>query len=247
MALMLRTLGIPARVAVGFTSGKRGARNEWIVSDVDAHAWVEAWFEGHGWLPFDPTPGRGSFSAAYTFASDSADAVQALGRGDLLAVLPEGTFDDVPGSTPGAAVASTPAGPPAWPFVAAALLLGLPLVLVAAKAARRRLRYRTRDPRRVATAARAELVDLLRDQGADIPRDVDAPALRQAVERHLGVPGAPFQHAQARARYGPPDGAAAAASQARAELRAIRRLAWERLGSGRRLRGALSIRSLHRA
>ena len=58
MALMLRYLGIPARVAVGFTSGswKDGV---WTVTDHDAHAWVEAWFAGYGWLAFDPTPGRG--------------------------------------------------------------------------------------------------------------------------------------------------------------------------------------------
>ena len=45
MALMLRYLGIPARVAVGFTSGtwKDGT---WTVTDHDAHAWVEAWFAG---------------------------------------------------------------------------------------------------------------------------------------------------------------------------------------------------------
>ena len=97
MALMLRMLGIPSRVAVGFTSGKWDGK-QWVVSDVNAHAWVEAWFDGYGWLPFDPTPGRGSFSASYTLASDSADTVRELGRGDLLAVLPGGQRDRHTGS-----------------------------------------------------------------------------------------------------------------------------------------------------
>ena len=45
MALMLRYLGVPARVAVGFSSGDYdGKRGVWKVSDHDAHAWVEAWF-----------------------------------------------------------------------------------------------------------------------------------------------------------------------------------------------------------
>src|SRR5262249_7818800 len=43
MALMLRYLGVPARVAVGFSSGTY-ANGTWTVTDHDAHAWVEAWF-----------------------------------------------------------------------------------------------------------------------------------------------------------------------------------------------------------
>ncbi len=56
MALMLRYLGIPARVAAGFASGTY-SKDHWTVTDHDAHAWVEVWFAGYGWLPFDPTPG----------------------------------------------------------------------------------------------------------------------------------------------------------------------------------------------
>ena len=57
MALLLRMGGIPARVATGFTTGTYdSATKSWLVSDVDAHAWVEAWFPGYGWVTFDPTP-----------------------------------------------------------------------------------------------------------------------------------------------------------------------------------------------
>ena len=57
MALLLRMGGVPARVAVGFTSGSydRSAR-QWVVSDLQAHAWVEAWFPRYGWVRFDSTP-----------------------------------------------------------------------------------------------------------------------------------------------------------------------------------------------
>jgi transglutaminase-like putative cysteine protease len=55
MAIMLRTLGVPARVAVGFTSGTADGEDR-LITTADAHAWVEAWFPGSGWLPFDPTP-----------------------------------------------------------------------------------------------------------------------------------------------------------------------------------------------
>jgi hypothetical protein len=57
MALLLRMGGLPARVAAGFTSGTRnGTSHQWIVSDIDAHAWVEVWFPHYGWVRFDPTP-----------------------------------------------------------------------------------------------------------------------------------------------------------------------------------------------
>ena len=59
MAVMLRTLGIPARVAVGYTGGRFDPGiDRYVVLDRDAHSWVEVWFPGQGWLPFDPTPGR---------------------------------------------------------------------------------------------------------------------------------------------------------------------------------------------
>ena len=56
MAVMLRTLEVPARVAVGFTGGREAAGGVRSVSTSDAHAWVEAWFPGTGWTTFDPTP-----------------------------------------------------------------------------------------------------------------------------------------------------------------------------------------------
>jgi transglutaminase-like putative cysteine protease len=57
MAVMVRELGLPARVAVGFLPGKQlGAT--FVVGTEQAHAWVEVLFPGYGWLPFDPTPGH---------------------------------------------------------------------------------------------------------------------------------------------------------------------------------------------
>jgi transglutaminase-like putative cysteine protease len=55
MAIMLRTLRVPARVSVGFTPGTFADGSRLITTE-DAHAWVEVWFPGAGWLPFDPTP-----------------------------------------------------------------------------------------------------------------------------------------------------------------------------------------------
>lgn len=55
MAVMLRATGVPARVVLGYTPGTF-ADGTWTVTSDDAHAWVEAYFNGFGWMPLDPTP-----------------------------------------------------------------------------------------------------------------------------------------------------------------------------------------------
>lgn len=59
MAVMLRSLGIPARLAVGFTPGVfSGSSDRLTVTTENAHSWVEVLFPSFGWLPFEPTPNR---------------------------------------------------------------------------------------------------------------------------------------------------------------------------------------------
>lgn len=60
MAAMARTLGIPARVAVGFAPGSPQGDGSVTVGLKDAHAWPELYFEGVGWTRFEPTPTRGT-------------------------------------------------------------------------------------------------------------------------------------------------------------------------------------------
>jgi hypothetical protein len=58
MAILLREAGVPARLALGYLPGDRD-----VTTGVEqvrasgAHAWVEVWFPGYGWYPFDPTGG----------------------------------------------------------------------------------------------------------------------------------------------------------------------------------------------
>ncbi|HSP09804.1 MAG TPA: transglutaminaseTgpA domain-containing protein [Candidatus Dormibacteraeota bacterium] len=56
--LMLRSLGIPARLATGYSTGDYDpVLDQSVVREHDAHAWVEVWFPSFGWVPVDPTPG----------------------------------------------------------------------------------------------------------------------------------------------------------------------------------------------
>ena len=57
MALLSRELGVPARVVYGATSGKEEEPGEYVVTGYNIHTWVEVYFPGVGWYPFDPTPG----------------------------------------------------------------------------------------------------------------------------------------------------------------------------------------------
>ncbi|MGW0081842.1 transglutaminase TgpA family protein [Streptomyces sp. NPDC003393] len=65
MAAMARTLGIPARVAVGFAPGSMQGDGTISVGLKDAHAWPELYFQGVGWTRFEPTPTRGT-APSYT-------------------------------------------------------------------------------------------------------------------------------------------------------------------------------------
>src|SRR5215470_5022262 len=56
MAVLARLLGIPSRVAYGYTAGTGTSGGVWLVSTHDAHAWPELYFQGFGWLRFEPTP-----------------------------------------------------------------------------------------------------------------------------------------------------------------------------------------------
>jgi transglutaminase-like putative cysteine protease len=57
MALLLRESGIPSRVVYGATVGQKTGPDEYVVTGSNMHTWVEAYFPGVGWYPFDPTPG----------------------------------------------------------------------------------------------------------------------------------------------------------------------------------------------
>jgi transglutaminase-like putative cysteine protease len=78
MAVMLRHLGIPARLVNGFRAGGyNGIGEDYVVRQHDAHSWVEAYFPPYGWVEFDPTPPEPQHpqTALARWISDFSDAV----------------------------------------------------------------------------------------------------------------------------------------------------------------------------
>jgi protein-glutamine gamma-glutamyltransferase len=60
MAVMLRAIGIPARVVNGFSGGEfNDINSRYVIRASDAHSWVDAYLPGQGWVEFDPTPASG--------------------------------------------------------------------------------------------------------------------------------------------------------------------------------------------
>ncbi len=82
MALMLRTLGIPARVVNGFRGGEfNSVTGSYIVRGRDAHSWVEAYFPRYGWITLDPTPpGAAAVPGTWNRAGLYVDALREFWR-----------------------------------------------------------------------------------------------------------------------------------------------------------------------
>lgn len=137
-AVMARAVGLPARVAVGFTQGEQRADGNFHVLGKHAHAWPEVWFDGVGWVLFEPTPGRGApGSEGVTGAAAAQDSTPAEpGEGDGTTPAPTTTAPRVTPTTerdplgqptptgttvPPVAVASSGGGgggPAGWIFLA---------------------------------------------------------------------------------------------------------------------------------
>jgi transglutaminase-like putative cysteine protease len=261
MALMLRLLGIPARVAAGFVPGHY-QDGTWTVTDHDAHTWVEVWFPRYGWLAFDPTPGRGRLSGAY---SSTSVAFNPSAAAKLLAGVVKGGevfgggapaiigHDDrirTPRSAADVPVRGLHAPPPVEHRSPSLLLFlflltaGVAAAIVVLKLGRRKLRYLTRDPRRVASACALELAEFLQDQRVTPSRAATLHELGATISERFGVDASPFARAATVARYGPRAEAPAAARRARTELRDVKRKLRRGLFVLDRARGLVSVRSL---
>jgi len=152
MALMARSVGLPARVSVGFLPGTRQANGSYRVSLRDAHSWPEVYLGGSGWVRFEPTPGVRTGEAPRWTGVGAADAaVAALEEADAPAPAPAPAATAPDAATPPQDGATTSRAEPAekgWQQAAAtavgALALVLLVVLLPAGVAglRRRARWR---------------------------------------------------------------------------------------------------------
>jgi hypothetical protein len=217
-AAMARSIGLPTRVAMGFTAGRQDANGVFHVTNKDAHAWPEVWLEGIGWMPFEPTPTRfeptpgdptgtgreappNDDPASSTTAAPSTTSTTNAGGATATTVnpfRPNNENIDVGGG------GATSGGDSTWTRVLLGMGILLALVVLAVVATlltvlivkwqRRHRRRHAANPRDRVTGAWAEALDRLREAGVS-PRDSATPvefALRHAAAHGAGSAGPPL-------------------------------------------------------
>jgi len=135
--ILLRSLGIPARLAVGFAQGERQARsNTYLVRQYDSHAWPEVYFPDVGWIEFEPTASQSPLSRSLGESQPTRTAPGDTERGhrDRLEELLALEGDPLSESSAAAALSSRTA------LVSRALFLALGLILITLAWRRRRQR-----------------------------------------------------------------------------------------------------------
>jgi len=188
-AVLAREVGLPTRVAVGFTEGDLGSDGLYHVKDLDAHAWPEVWFENFGWIAFEPTPGRGSPDPNAEAITQVPPGQQSDGTSSSTTTVPaaagsaHGPTTTAPATKPSPRFGSTTPGSAsvhhgssklAWlgigvAVLAAAVLAWALLLAGLGLAIRARRRRRARSPTAVVALAWTETGEAI--AGAGAPQD----------------------------------------------------------------------------
>jgi TgpA N-terminal domain/Transglutaminase-like superfamily/Domain of unknown function (DUF4129) len=209
MTVLARLLGIPARLAIGYTAGQHQSNGTWVVRSSDAHAWPELYFSGVGWIRFEPTPvgldGQGTAtSPSYAIAPTSGGSTRNSSGGQVT-VPSQPSASASPGSQSGhlhlrdsqggpgevAVTAQSSSGSP-WSLAGLAVLALIALALILPsllKVAARVVRWRSATrPVEVADAAWRQFRADLTDYRVAIKPSESPRALTARVVDELGLP-----------------------------------------------------------
>jgi hypothetical protein len=239
-AVMARVVGIPSRVAVGFTPGTPDASGTYHVTNLEAHAWPEVWLAGIGWThAFEPTPAS-SAPGASALPGDPSSVGARSPQPAAVPTTPPSTAPGAPGPTGGNGTPAPSASAPNpgvtvtpnatghgrpildWVLVLGGLVALGTLLTVAVSAIgkiRRRARRRgASDPHAAIAGAWAEVLDEFRDAGIAWPVSLTplevASDLPRQVDSGIAPPLTSLARRYTASRYGdavPPPGSGEAA------------------------------------
>ncbi|MGY1841562.1 MULTISPECIES: transglutaminase family protein [unclassified Modestobacter] len=253
MAVLVRAAGVPSRVVLGYTRGAEQPNGARVITSHDAHAWVEAYFPGQGWIPFDPTPIEADRAAELPWAP-RADAVaeQRTAPAAPNAPLPvpagptaELDRDDQYVPLPTAEAAAPSRAP--WLAGVAGLLLVAALAALPGLARHRQRLARLADGR--PAALWDELLATATDLGVPVTGTATTRQLARQVTEQVAGPGGTDRDgagagtvealrvltlAEERAVYGPP-AAGAADPELRAALGTVRQALVHSVGRRQRM------------
>lgn len=189
MALMLRSLGIPSRVVMGFHPDE-GVQGEVTITGKETHAWVEVPFDGAGWVAFDPTPPKDQVPQTQVPKPKPNPRPQVLQPPDP----PEEPAEVPPDVVEQPDDDREPEG--SWwdkvlvalEIAGAGLLVMSPFIAIVVAKARRARRRRRRGPQDVRTAAAwEEVVDRATDLGVLVPPKDTRTDQARSIDTQLGV------------------------------------------------------------
>jgi transglutaminase-like putative cysteine protease len=243
MAVLARLLGIPSRVAVGYTAGQQQADGNWVVTTADAHAWPELYFAGVGWLRFEPTPGgvggqdtavEPAYVSAVTTPGGTGTTAPTTGGGAPTVSGPKGKATlnghvrtaGEPGAAPVGVRTVTSSNPWPW-YLVAGLALALAIAPATARRVIRRRAWRAASTdAELAAAAWRELCADLDDYGQHCRPSESPRAVARRVRAISGLDAGAGQAVSRvativeRARYAP---LPVAAGSARADVAVVRK------------------------
>lgn len=217
-ALMARTLGMPSRVVVGYLPGTstttmQGGQTVYSVSSAQLHAWPEVYFDGLGWLGFDPTKSLGTpttFSSASVSPADRLDD-EAATRAPTEAATPEPTraeADNAPVDA-GASQAGDRSAPSVLPWGLATTVLAVALAIPWLVGQLRRRRMLAAARAGDAAAAWTGVQHVAIDLGIPVPPSESPRALGVRLAADHGAPPEAMRRLVAaieHAVYAPADG-----------------------------------------
>ncbi|RZS82930.1 transglutaminase superfamily protein [Motilibacter rhizosphaerae] len=265
MVLMARSLGIPARLAIGYLPGAqqstRDGQSRYVVTSVESHAWPELYFKDYGWLRFEPTPRSDGLTQSPAYATagteDQIAALTATASASASSAPSSSSSSSASasrGSRPDDTISATSGGGSGGsggsrtPLLVLAGALAVVLLALLPALARRRLRGRRQ---------RAAGVPALWDELSDTAADLGLPGFSRShtprqyaalLGRYIGMrpgTGSPLEALAAayeRSRYAP-DAPASLLPGARAQLAEVRTALGEAVGRRDRWRAALLPRS----
>jgi transglutaminase-like putative cysteine protease/predicted transcriptional regulator len=253
MAALARLVGIPSRIAVGYTAGTSNGKGTWTVTTADAHAWPELYFKGMGWLRFEPTPGGAAGQGTATVPQYAGGAPPGYGKEPTTTPygagpggrIAKGGIPDLahlrrPGIGGGGGPAlSVGHGRSIVPWILLAVAIALGLGLITPPIARRLIRshrLRTADDAGLAHATWRELHDDLADYGLGCRASESPRAVASRIVTTLRLDPATAEaldriaRAEERARYAtaPLPGATLAADSAAVRRALAKQADWIR-------------------